>query len=302
MLAALLLTGSLLLGAPEAVRVDGPRPIVRLVIDELRLRLPELIVDSRSDANDGKTYRVEIELPDEERHTIRLIVTGPDGIIYLSGDVDRGDSRRASARAVAVLVEGVVRIDFERLEAMLPSIAVKRVPAPAPPIPESFSVEARLGGGILPRGSRPVAEAGLAVELHVWRWLWPRLDVSAAWPQRATGNDVRLTVWEGSTALLLQAAVDAGEGRLLLAAGPTVHLIHAEARPTGERPESRSTIHAGVRIGATGVLLPATDWHPSVALWATYLPEPPEHLWRGESVFGRETWQVTASVGLRYGS
>ena len=165
-----------------------------------------------------------------------------------------------------------------------------------------MTFEARVAGGVLPRGIRPAAEASLAVELNVWRWLWPRFEVSAAWPQRASGNDVRLTVREGSTALLLQAAVDAEGGRAFFAIGPTLHLIHAEARPTGEKTRSRSTLHAGFRVGATAVMLPATDWHPSVGLWATYLPEPPEHQWRGETVFGRGAWQMAVSVGLRYGS
>ncbi len=301
MLSTLLVAGTLSLTAPEAVVVDGPAPLGLLVVDELRLRLPELEVGTVPGTDDRQTYRVQIELPNEERRTIRLAVAGPDGTVHLSGEVERAGSRRASARIIAVLVEGVVRIELERLEAMLPAVEARR-PAPVIAAPQTLTVETRLGGGVLTRGFRPVAEAGFAVELNVWRWFWPRLDLSAAWPQRARGTGVRLTVWEGSTALLLQAAIDAGGGRALFAVGPTAHLVHAEARPTGERSRSRSTLHAGVRLGATGVLLPVDAWHPSVGLWVTYLPEPPEHLWRGETVLGRGAWQATISVGLRYGS
>lgn len=269
--------------------------------EELSLRLPNVELSERNVPG----YRLLLTRDCEidavagalaARVCVRARLLDPLGAALMSDTIESSQGQEWVARRLAVLTEGALRMHLGRLAALLEVIHDSR-PAPertADPEPLLF-VDVGAAAAVFPEA--PVTVFGLeaGVEIAVWRWLHPRLEVSGTWPRSGETDGVRLSARETSLAILAQVPMPVGPIDLSIGGGYVMCIVAATARLQNES----TSVHSGARLRGAAAFAILGRLHGVVGLTADVLPRYPEHAWQGKIVARRGAWRLAATGGVR---
>jgi hypothetical protein len=210
---------------------SAPVVSATLIAAELAIRMPERHVSPEGAGPAGTGYAVVVRAPGAARLTLE--VRSPDGQTFARHTVHLM-AEPQTAREIAVLAEGAIRLHRKRLDALLARLA-SDVP--------HVSISAAAGGRLFLEGPRLGPAFDLELRVRIWRRLLAGLAVHGGLPHGGDGQGVDYSVTLLSLRVALAYALPLGP--FVASAGPglEVQLVHGRFELPSDEERSTSDVY-----------------------------------------------------------
>jgi hypothetical protein len=216
---------------PIVVDAD-PVVSATLIAAELSVRMPERVVSPGSGARPARSaYAVVVRAPGGAHLTLE--VRTPGGQTFARHTVDLMPEPQ-TAREVAVLAEGAIRLHQKQLDELLARLAsdVPRV-----------SVSAAAGGRLFIEGPRLGPAFDLELRVRVWRRLLAGLTVHGGLPHGGEAQGVDYSVTLLSLRVALAYALPFGACGACAGPGLEVQLVHGRFELPSDEERSTNDVY-----------------------------------------------------------
>lgn len=303
-------TGLYLDGQVDEKVIETP-----VLLEELQARLPELQVTTTPTQNQGSSYTLTFATASDDQGQARLVFILKDSAktVLLKRSLAPSADLLATARQIALVVEGVIKRRGDSLNEILKAQRPVAPPKPQPePLAESvvadvqpqFVLDAALTFGSLVTAGRSTIGTQIGAQVRAWESVRFGLQGGfqyAIAPGSPIGQESNLNLQEWNLVATGSWLLTQGDLAVVTLAGIGIAVTQSNARDEEQDLTYAATDAFMILRASSGITWEINNDFELLALFSIdFAPSFPNYTLEGQLLLSRGSTAIFASLGCRY--